>query len=412
VRAANAAGTSAYSNTATATTSAAPTGTGLPTAPSGLVAQAASSSEIQLTWGDNSNNEESFRVEQATGTGAFAQVQTLAAGTTSVRITGLAASTAYSFRVRAANIAGTSAYSNTGSATTSAAVTGTGGPAAPTNLVAQAVSTTEIMLTWQDNATNEDNYRVEQLINGVFTQISQRAQNATSFKIIGLAQGTAYTFRVRGKNATGYSTYSNEASAATQGGTPPPASLEAPSQLTAVAVSGTEIMLTWRDNSTDEANFLIERSIGGGAFTQFNMRGANVTSFRVTGVTTGTTYSFRVRAKNATGTSAYSNTASATLSKTIANPPAAPVGLQAKAASRNAIDLTWQDKSTNETEFRIERLVNGAYREIRKVGANQSTARISGLSAGTSYTFRVRAVNPASSSRYSNRASATTRGSR
>lgn len=413
VRAANTAGSSAYSNTASATTSAAPTGTGLPAAPSGLVAQAVSSSEIQLTWGDNSNNEESFRVEQATGTGAFAQVQTLAAGTTSVRITGLAASTAYSFRVRAANIAGTSAYSNTGSATTSAATTGTdGGPAAPTNLVAQAISTTEIQLTWQDNATNEDNYRVEQLINGVFTQISQRAPNATSYTIIGLAQATPYTFRVRAKNVVGYSTYSNEASATTQGGTPPPAGLAAPSELTAVAVSGTEVMLTWRDNSIDEDNFLLERSTDGATFTQFNMRGANVTSFKVLSLATGTTYTFRVRAKNATGTSAYSNTAAATPGKTTANPPAAPVGLQAKAVSRNAIDLTWKDKSSNETEFRIERLVNGQYREIRKVAANQTTARITGLSAGTSYTFRVRAINPVNSSRYSNRASATTRGSR
>ena len=413
VRAANTAGSSAYSNTASATTSAAPTGTGLPAAPSGLAAQAASASEIQLTWGDNSNNEESFRVEQATGTGAFAQVQTLAAGTTSVRITGLAASTAYSFRVRAANVAGTSAYSNTGSATTAAATTGTGGPATPTNLVAQAISTTEIQLTWQDNATNEDNYRVEQLINGVFTQVSQRAPNATSYTITGLAQATPYTFRVRAKNAVGYSTYSNEASATTQGGTPPPpAALAAPSELTAVAVSGTEVMLTWRDNSIDEDNFLLERSTDGATFTQFNMRGADVTSFKVLSLSTGTTYTFRVRAKNATGTSAYSNTAAATPGKTTANPPAAPVGLQAKAVSRNAIDLTWKDKASNETEFRIERLVNGQYREIRKVAANQTTARITGLSAGTSYTFRVRAVNPVNSSRYSNRASATTRGSR
>lgn len=384
-----------------------------PAAPSALTAQTVSQTEIQLTWGDNSNNEESFRVEQATGTGAFAQVQTLAAGTTSVRITGLAASTAYSFRVRAANVAGTSAYSNTGTATTSAAGTGTGGtvPATPANLVAQTVSTTEIQLTWQDISSNEDNYRVEQLINGVFTQISQRAQNATSYKVIGLAQGTAYTFRVRGKNAAGYSAYSNEASATTQGGTPPPVSLAAPSALTAVAVSGTEVLLTWLDNSANEDNFLLERSIGGGTFTQFNMRGANTTSFRVTGLATGTTYSFRVRAKNVTATSAYSNAASATPGKT-ANPPSAPAGLRAKAVSRNAIDLTWQDRSANETEFRIERLVDGAYREVRKVEANQTTARISGLSAGTSYTFRVRAVSPANSSRYSNRASATTRGSR
>jgi hypothetical protein len=188
-----------------------------PTAPGSLAAQAASASEIQLSWADNSSNEDSFRVERSTGGGAFQEVQNLPAGTTSVRISGLTASTGYSFRVRAVNGVGASAYSNTASATTSAATTGgTGAPAAPSNLAAQAVSTTDIQLTWQDNSTNEDNFLIEKSTDGVsFTQFNMRGANTTAFRVTGLTPGTAYWFRIRAKNTSGTSAYSNSAAATT-----------------------------------------------------------------------------------------------------------------------------------------------------------------------------------------------------
>lgn len=93
-----------------------------PTAPSGLTATAASSSQINLAWTDNSTNETAFKVERATAsTGPWSEIAgNLAANTTSYSATGLTASTTYYFRVRAANNAGDSAYAATASATTSA----------------------------------------------------------------------------------------------------------------------------------------------------------------------------------------------------------------------------------------------------------------------------------------------------
>ena len=188
-----------------------------PAAPGSLAAQTASSSEIQLSWADTSNNEDSFRVERSTGGGAFQEVQNLPAGTTTVRITGLTASTAYSFRVRAVNGVGPSAYSNTAGATTSAATTGgTGAPTAPSELVAQAYSTSEIQLTWKDNSTNEDTFLLEKSTDGVtFTQFNMRSTNTTVFRVVSLTPGTTYWFRVRAKNTSGTSAYSNPASATT-----------------------------------------------------------------------------------------------------------------------------------------------------------------------------------------------------
>jgi hypothetical protein len=73
-----------------------------PTAPSSLQAAAVSSTEIQLTWVDNSDDEDAFRVEQMVG-GAFQEVQVTAADATGARITGLSSGVTYTFRVRASN---------------------------------------------------------------------------------------------------------------------------------------------------------------------------------------------------------------------------------------------------------------------------------------------------------------------
>lgn len=90
-----------------------------PAAPSNLVATTSSDTEIHLTWNDNSSNESTFRVEVRTGGGSFQEIGSVGANVTAVNVTGLSPGTAYSFRVRARNAAGDSAYSNVATATTS-----------------------------------------------------------------------------------------------------------------------------------------------------------------------------------------------------------------------------------------------------------------------------------------------------
>jgi len=97
-------------------------------------------------------------------------------------------------------------------------------------------------------------------------------------------------------------------------GSPPPPAPAPPSGLTATAVNSMRIDLVWTDNATNEDRFEIERCTGAGCtdFSQIAVRGANVTSFTNTGLTVGTTYSYRVRARNAGGPSEYSNVATVT----------------------------------------------------------------------------------------------------
>lgn len=84
----------------------------VPAAPSNLRAAGLSTSEIQLNWNDNSNNETGFKIERKGLTGAYQEIATAGAGATSFVAGGLDPATAYTFRVRATNAAGNSAYSN------------------------------------------------------------------------------------------------------------------------------------------------------------------------------------------------------------------------------------------------------------------------------------------------------------
>ena len=85
-----------------------------------------------------------------------------------------------------------------------------------------------------------------------------------------------------------------------------------PSNLTATAISSRQINLSWTDNSANETGFKIERAAASsGPFSQIATVGANVKTYQNTGLQRNTSYYYRVRAYNAAGDSAYSNTASA-----------------------------------------------------------------------------------------------------
>jgi hypothetical protein len=96
-------------------------------------------------------------------------------------------------------------------------------PAAPTNLVATAVSDDEIELDWVDHANNELEFRVEarQGSVGTFTDIGGVDANSRA-SVSGLNPSTLYNFRVRARNASGDSPYSNIAAATTFGGSTGP----------------------------------------------------------------------------------------------------------------------------------------------------------------------------------------------
>ena len=86
---------------------------------------------------------------------------------------------------------------------------------------------------------------------------------------------------------------------------------DAPTNLAAVAVSMSQINLSWADASTNEDGFKVERSLDGISFSQIAQVSSNVTQYRNAGLFPGTTCTYRIRAYNAGGASSYTATASA-----------------------------------------------------------------------------------------------------
>ncbi|MEY4939371.1 MAG: hypothetical protein RIQ93_1106 [Verrucomicrobiota bacterium] len=89
--------------------------------------------------------------------------------------------------------------------------------------------------------------------------------------------------------------------------------------------------------------------------------------------------------------------------------PPAPTGLAASATSSSTINLTWTDNSASETGFEIQRSVDNVnFVGSQSTGANTTSASVTGLTASTTYFFRVRALQGSATSTFSNTASATT----
>jgi len=291
-----------------------------PNPPSGLTATGFSTSQINLAWTDNSTNETGFLLERKTGSGgAWSQIASLGANVVTFSNTGLTEGTTYYYRVRAYHSYGTSAYSNEAMAATPVAL-----PAAPSNLTVSVIASTQITLTWTDNSTNETGFLVERRTGTSVTwsQIASLSANVRAFSDTGLTAGTTYYYRVRARNASGYSGYSNEVMAATP---PPPTP---PSGLTATTNSATQITLAWVDNSPNETGFLLERKTGESVtWLQIASLGTNVRTFSNTGLTPSTTYYYRVRATNSNGNSAYSNEAGATTNPPPCSSGTTPIGV-------------------------------------------------------------------------------------
>ncbi|HEU4539520.1 MAG TPA: fibronectin type III domain-containing protein [Jiangellaceae bacterium] len=274
-----------------------------PDAPLNLVAEPASSSEIRLHWTDRSSNETAFEIERfAFGfPGGFARIAVVGPDNTTFLDTAPGSSGLY--RIRAINASGPSPYANEAAATPLAVP-----PTAPTELAATATSATQIELRWRDTSANEQGFKIEQAKDdGPFIELASRAPaNATGFLDTPLEPGHRYTYRVRAFNSGGDSPYSATATATT----------DAPSHLTARALSKSQVALEWRDNKTDESGFRIERSTDLVTFVETATVGPNSTSATVGHLRRGTTYYFRVRAFTAGTTTAYSNVAFAvTLSR-------------------------------------------------------------------------------------------------
>jgi fibronectin type 3 domain-containing protein len=266
--------------------------------------------------------------------------------------------------------------------------------AAPTGLTATAVSTSQIKLSWNE-VPGASGYTVErckvpthsfQL--PIWTTVSSLTAN--SYEDGNLNGKQTYEYRVYAYNAAGNGIRSATVKATTL-------STAEPTNLRAVAISNTEINLSWDHVSSSSLGltYRVERSLNGSDWTFVGSSG-RWNGYNDTGLSPGTTYYYRVRASENSVTSDPSNVASAT------TPLSAPV-ISGAHISGTQISVVWSEV-TGATAYSLEMSLDGkeGWHEVASsVGIKNIMATVFDLSGGTQYYFRVRAVNAVSFSPYS-----------
>ena len=324
---------------------------------------------------------------------------------TSRALTGLQPGITYYFRVRAYNASGMNSAPSTEVSYAVPVAGDTTPPTAPAALTATASSSTQVALGWSAATDNVGvtSYRIERCSGTNCTSFAQIATaTGTSYSNTGLTASTTYRYRVRAVdgagNAGGYSPIATATTPAAADTTPP----TAPASLTATASSSTQIALSWSaaTDSVGVTGYRIERCSGTNCTSFAQVATATGTSYSNTGLTASTTYRYRVRAVDAAGNAgAYSPIATAaTPAAADTTPPTAPASLTATASSSTQIALSWSaaTDSVGVTGYRIERCSGTNCTSFAQIAtATGTTHSDTGLTASTTYRYRVRAVDAA-----------------
>ncbi len=171
----------------------------VPSAPTGLSVTGTTSSSVSLSWTASSG---------ATGYNVYQGSTKVASVTgTTDTVSGLAASTGYSFSVTATNSAGESAHSGTVTGTTTSSTPTK--PAAPTGLSVTGTTTSSVSLGWtaSSGATGYNVYQGSTKVASV---------TGTTDTVSGLAASTSYSFSVTATNSAGESAHSSTVNGTTQ----------------------------------------------------------------------------------------------------------------------------------------------------------------------------------------------------
>ena len=367
VAAVNAIGESVFS-----TTSASAVPASAPAAPTSLAVLSGDTSTV-VSWSppsdDGGNPITSYLVTASNGATC-----TAIAPATSCKITGLTNGTSYTFTAQAINSIGTGSASATSPASVPAGL-----PTPPTSLSA-TIGDGQATIAFSGAGTNGSSITTYTVIAKPGGATS--SSSASPITVLGLTNGTQYTFRVIATNGVGDS----ESSTATATATP----ARAPDAPTSVSASGgnRSAQVSWTPPSNNGGaaitGYTVTASPGGATCSAI----AIATSCFVGGLTNGSTYSFTVVANNAAGSSVPSGGSN---SVTPLGPPSAPTlteVVRGDAKATITFNAPSNDGGTSITQYVITAQPGGL-----SITTGSTTAEFTGLTNGVAYTFTVAAEN-------------------
>ena len=346
-----------------------------PTELTGVKVKTQGTNSLTLAW-DKNASAKGYIIEQYKG-GKWTQVaKTSNNAAVTYTVNRLAADTTYTFRIKAYAISGESEiYSDY------VRIAGKTRIANVASFKGSAVSASAVKLDWSKN-DKATGYVIEQYKGGKWTTIATTKNNTTlTFTVKGLAEGTAYSFRIKSFRKTGSTTDFSEYTAIKAA-----TLLDGVSDFKVTSVTGSWITLEWAKN--DKATGYAIEQYKGGKWTVIATTKNNTTlKFTVKGLKNDTTYSFRIRAyKTAGASNVYSDYVRIAGKTRIPN----VATFKGSAVSQSAVKLDWS-KNDKATGYVIEQYKGGKWTAIATTKNNTTlTFTVKGLAKGTAYSFRIK----------------------
>jgi len=302
----------------------------------------------------------------------------------------------YVFRVAAINRFGVGTYSANSNAVTAFGIPAT--MAAPTCVSGNG----QVTINWVAPANNGSaitDYAIQRKLNGqadtAYVSLVDGVSAATTYTNTGLTNGAGYIYRVAAINARGASVWSAGSAFVV-----PSAAPNAPTGLTAVSGNGS-VTLSWTapvNNGALITDYTIQRKLDGQPDSSF-VQVVDAVSPAVTASiasVNGTSYIFRVAAINIKGIGSYSTNSAVVTPSTVPNqcsPPTCTRGF-------GQVTLNWIEPANNGaaiTNYVVQRKLSSqadtAYVTVPHAASSSTTLINTGLVNGTSYVFRIAAVN-------------------
>ena len=386
--------TGTWSATATATTTAVPTGgTDVPSAPRSLTATLAGS-DVRLRWQAATDSGSSaitgYRIEQSQDGSSWTTEATVGASVLTYTYSNPPLSSTIRYRVFALNVQGSSAASNTASVTT-----GTGLPAAPTDLTVRFIES-NVSLSWSAPSRGSSAitaFKIEYDDGSGWTTLAQIGTVLT-YLHTNVEPGKQYRYRVFAINSQGTSPASNEVSITSE-----VQIASAPLYLSAIA-DGSDVSLSWTAPLTtgggEITGYQIEVSVGAGVWTTLVSNTGPVTTHSHSELKPGTRLRYRVAAINEAGIGPLSGVVEVVID---AVRPGIPTGVHASARDYQTIDISWappEDDGGNEIiSYQIQTSLNGTSWHVLATDIAASARRFThtNLDPATTHHYRIFAKN-------------------
>ncbi len=360
------------------------TANSLPTPPNGVTLQHLNGLRVKVVWQDNSANETSFQIEQTVNQGAFQLAATLPADSTTWTTENLNPFETYSYRIRATNEFGTSPH-----AEGTPIQPGEVSLSTPYDVTAEALSETEVEVRWNDSNLVAESFTILQSLNDSlhFNHLATVGSDTLSIELASQLPNTSYFYRIVAQNRLANSSPSLVAHASTAETIPWP-----PSNFSARIDNELDVVLNWRDNSSNETGFELSESVNGDQpFATIAILPRSTTTITFPNCPLFVSRRYRLRAIGDFGNSPV--IASATVTPG-AFPPLSPTDLEVSVLGATEIRITWRDASKIELEYEIhEKSTMGDWYPVATVDSSVFEYSFVNRRPNSPYTYRVRAKN-------------------